>query len=77
MTTLTDQAALLKRVDVLERELERLKRDLLHGLAAPRPQAVAPRPSLFGSVRGGDVTEEMIEEAKGSLFRDLRNLQDT
>lgn len=77
MATLTDQAALLKRVDVLERELERLKRDLLHGLAAPSRQAVEPRPSLFGSVRGGDVTEEMIEEAKKSLFRDLRNLQDT
>ena len=76
MATLTDQATLLKRVNALERELERLKRDILHGLVAPRPQAVAPRPSLFGSVRGGDVTEEMIEEAKRSLFRDLRDLQD-
>jgi len=76
MATLTDQATLLKRVGALERELERLKRDLLHGLVSSRPQAIAPRPSLFGSVRGGDVTEEMIEEAKESLFRDLRDLQD-
>ena len=76
MATLTDQVTLLKRVNALERELERLKRDILHGLVAPRPQAVASRPSLFGSVRGGDVTEEMIEEAKRSLFRDLRDLQD-
>ncbi|MFW6194526.1 MAG: hypothetical protein ACOC5L_03295 [Halobacteriota archaeon] len=25
--------------------------------------------SLFGSVRGGDITDEMIEEAKKELFR--------
>lgn len=76
MATLTDQATLLKRVGALERELERLKRDLLYGLVAERPQVAALRPSLFGSVRGGDVTEEMIEEAKRGLFRDLRDLQD-
>ncbi len=76
MATLTDQTSLLKRVDALERELERLKRDILHNLISLRPQVVAPRPSLFGSVRGGDVTEEMIEKAKGSLFRDLRDLRD-
>jgi len=58
----------------LERELERLKRDLLHGLVSLRPQAAASRPSLFGSVRGGDITEGMIEEAKQGLFRDLRDL---
>jgi len=29
------------------------------------------KPSLFGSVRGGDsTTEEMIEEAKKDLFRE-------
>ena len=27
--------------------------------------------SLFGSVRGGDITEEMIDEAKKDLFREL------
>ncbi len=26
------------------------------------------KPSLFGSVRGGDITDEMIEEAKKNLF---------
>jgi len=74
VATLTDQASLLKQVDALERELERLKRDLLHGLVSLRPQAAASRPSLFGSVRGGDITEGMIEEAKQGLFRDLRDL---
>lgn len=70
------QASLLKRVDALERELERLKRDILHGLISTRRQAVAPKPLLFGSVRSGNVTEEMIEEAKGSLFCHLRDLRD-
>ncbi len=29
------------------------------------------KPSLFGSVRGGDITDEMIETAKKNLFREL------
>ena len=77
MATLADQASLLKQVDALARELEQLKRDLLHSIVSPSPQAAASRPSLFGSVRSGDVTEEIIEEAKRGLFRDLRDLQDT
>jgi hypothetical protein len=30
--------------------------------------------TLFGSVRGGDVTEEMIQETKRALFRPLEDL---
>ena len=58
---------LMERVDALEGEIERLKRDLLRSLAnQPRAKRVK---SLFGSVRGGDVTEKMIDEAKQSLFQ--------
>lgn len=32
------------------------------------------RISLYGSVKGGDITEEMIDEAKRSLFRDLEDI---
>jgi len=32
------------------------------------------KPSLFGSVRGGDVTEKMIQESKHNLFKKLNNL---
>lgn len=34
------------------------------------PRAIS-KPTLFGSVRAGDITDEMIEEAKKALFRDL------
>jgi hypothetical protein len=62
----------LKQIDVLERELVRLKRDILHGLVVKeRPKKL--KTSLFGSVKGGDITEEMIEESKRKLFRNLSN----
>lgn len=72
MSGQVDLRTLLKRVDSLEEEIERLKRDLLRSLTAkPRGKKVK---SLFGSVRGGDVTEEMIEQAKQALFRPLEGL---
>ena len=61
----------LKRIGDLEREIEYLKRDLMHLRLEEKPKQ---KPSLFGSVRGGDVTEEMIEEAKKDLFRELEDI---
>ena len=61
----------LKRIGDLEREIEYLKRDLMHLRLEEKPKQ---KPSLFGSVRGGDVTEEMIEEAKKDLFRELGDI---
>ena len=60
----------LKQIDVLERELVRLKRDILHDLVV-REKPKKLQPSLFGSIKGGDVTEEMIEESKHNLFRNF------
>lgn len=72
MSDQVDLGTLLKRVDSLEGEIGRLKRDLLRSLVVqPRGKRVK---SLFGSVQGGDVTEEMIEEAKRTLFRPLEDL---
>jgi len=59
----------LRRIEDLQRELEYLKRDLLQKKGEPKE-----KPSLFGSVRGDDITEEMIEEAKKDLFKGLENL---
>ncbi|NOR77016.1 MAG: hypothetical protein GQ523_00980 [Methanophagales archaeon] len=59
----------LKRIGDLEREIEYIKRDLMH-LHLEEKQ----KPSLFGSVRGGDITDEMIEEAKKDLFRELEDI---
>lgn len=62
-------AEVLKRVEHLRRELEDLKRELVHLAETPKPKS-----SLFGSVPAEDITEEMIEEAKKSLFRELEEL---
>jgi hypothetical protein len=64
---------LLRRVDVVEREIKSLKRDLLRSLVT-RPQTSQVKPSLFSSVRGGDVTEEVIEEAKRALFPPVNDI---
>ncbi len=63
----------LKHIDVLESELIRLKRDILHGLTV-RKRSKKIKLSLFGSVRGEDVTDEMINESKKNLFRKLTDI---
>lgn len=42
--------------------------------ATGEPALLAVKPTLFGSVHAGDITEEMIEEAKKALFPDLDEL---
>jgi hypothetical protein len=71
-----DQAnyeTLLRRVDGMGREIERLRRDLLRNMAT-RPREHRMKSSLFGSLRAGDITEELITEAKQALFRPLEDL---
>jgi hypothetical protein len=69
----TDQDNLLRRIDLLGRELERLRRDLLHAQVVSF-QPEWKKPSLFGAVRAGDITPQMIEEAQQSLFRSLEDI---
>ena len=66
-----DAEAILERVGDIERTLESLKRDIIKGIEPFEEEA---RVSLYGSVKGGDITEEMIDEAKRSLFRDLEDI---
>ena len=73
MTRKSQNTAVLEKIDGIERELAKLKRDVIHNLVASRPLRKM-KPSLFGSVRGGDVTEKMIQESKHNLFRKLNNL---
>jgi hypothetical protein len=68
---LLDAGRFLRRVDTMERQLAFLKRDLVRSIQPGRRKVKA---SLYGSVKGGDVTEEMIEEAKRSLFRELKDI---
>jgi len=67
------EETLLYRVHRLEQELEHLKRALLQQLVV-HPASPTRKPSLFGCVRGGDVTEDVIKEAEQSLFRNLGDL---
>jgi hypothetical protein len=69
----TDINVAVKRIDLLERELATLKRDLLHGSAARKTFKKA-KPALFGCVRAGDITAEMIDESKRKLFRDTNKI---
>ena len=64
---------LLRRVDMLSRELEQLRRDLLRSMTGSTG-AAARKTTLYASVEAGDVTDEMIEEAQWDLLRPLDDL---
>ena len=49
--------SILRRVESLEQEIGYIKRDLLHIEGESREKT-----SLFGSIRGGDITDEMVED---------------
>jgi len=51
--------------DHLQKSACIIKRDIIKGI---EPSEDKGRISLFGSVKGGNITEEMIDEAKRSLF---------
>jgi len=67
-----DAQAFLEKINDIQRELELLKRDLIKNMkpSVPKKKVV----SLYGAVKGEDITEAMIEKAKKALFRDLENL---
>jgi len=60
---------ILKKIDKLESEVEKLKRDFLKEAESAEKKGIS-KLSLFGSVKGGDITEEIIDRSKKSLFRD-------
>lgn len=62
---------LLKKVNNLEREIEELKRDIIRNLSLKVKKQKIIKRTLFGSVRGGDVTIQMIDEAKRRVLRDI------
>ena len=66
-----DAESILERVSDIERTLDLLRRDIIKGIESSKEKG---RLSLFGSVKGGDITEEMIDSAKHSLFRDLGDI---
>jgi hypothetical protein len=73
MTRKSNNTAVLKKIDGIKLEIAKLKRDVIHNFVASGTLR-RMKPSLFGSVRSGDVTEKMIQESKCNLFRKLNNL---
>jgi ribosomal protein L9 len=67
--TIGKDGSVLEKIVSLERALYSLKIDFLKTRALNKK--AAGRKSLFGSVSGGDITDEIIEDSKKSLFRDL------
>ncbi|MEN4018730.1 MAG: hypothetical protein PQ975_05900 [Methanobacterium sp.] len=59
----------LKKLGEIQRELEYMKRDLIH-----IEEKSAKKASLFGSVKGEDISDEMIEKAKKELFRETEDI---
>lgn len=66
----TNSDLLLRRVDALNREMERLRRDILREIAGGRPVHQRKK-SLFGSVSSEEITDEMINRVQKRLFRPL------
>ena len=66
-------ALVLRKIDGMERELAELRREIIHGLTV-KDYPKKTKPSLFGAVKAGDVTEEMIEESQRNLFRSMKDL---
>lgn len=63
---------ILEKISDIQRILELLKRDFIKESKLFRQKK---KISLFGSVKGGDVTEEMVEEAKRALFTSPENAE--
>ena len=68
------EESLLQRIDRIAHELEHLKRDVLQQIGTHSTAHPARQPSLFGCVSGGDITDEMIEEAQKHPLRELKDL---
>ncbi|NYB28191.1 MAG: hypothetical protein HVN34_12895 [Methanobacteriaceae archaeon] len=64
-----DSSNFLRKIEEMQRELEYMKRDLMH-----LEEKITRKPSLFGSVSGEDITDEMIEKAQRELFREAEDV---
>jgi hypothetical protein len=63
--------AIFGGISEIQRELELLKRYLIRNATLPGRQKAT---SLYGAVKGSDITGVMIDESKSALFRDLEGL---
>ena len=67
-----NQSAILKKIDTLEQELLKLKKDFLHFSKKEASRKI--KTTLFGCVRSNDISDKAIEESKHNLFREFSDL---
>ena len=62
-------ASVVKRLEAIERELAEIRKQL-----KPRSTVAKRRskPKLYGMLKGLEITDDDIAEAKHSLFRDVK-----
>lgn len=63
-TALKDPSEILHRIETIEKEVMNLKLSVLKKLTPPAKKIV----SLKGIIKGVDISEEDIEQAKKSLY---------
>ena len=73
MARKSNAGVVLRKIDGMEREIAKLRRDIIHGLIVKESRKKA-KLSLFGSIKSGDVTERMIEESQRNVFRNMGDL---
>jgi hypothetical protein len=73
MANRLNSSEVLRQIDNLTLDLIKLKKNVLRNLKA-EAKTKKSKPSLFGSVSGNDISEEIIEESKKNLFRELKDM---
>jgi len=73
MANRLNSSEVLRQIDNLTLDLIKLKKNVLRNLKA-EVKTKKSKPSLFGSVSGNDISEEIIEESKKNLFRELKDM---
>lgn len=68
----SSHSTLIERIQKIEKDVQILKREVLKH---HQPDRQHSKHSLFGSVKGGDITPKVIEESKKSLFRNLKDIK--
>ena len=73
MANRLNSSEVLRQIDNLTLDLIKLKKNVLRNLKS-EAKTKKSKPSLFGSVSGNDISEEIIEESKKNLFRELKDM---
>jgi len=74
MNNKENEATLLKKINFLEHEIEELKRAIIRNIPWNKKRRRSIKSTLFGSVHSSDITEEMIDDAKHNVIRNIEDI---